>query len=96
MARPPAPHSWRKEILMSKWIDYETQREFTDWSDLCDRHNADCDAYEARIAELEARIARIAALVSLPGWADIVESGGRLELTTQRLDAIRAILEEDK
>jgi len=36
-----------------RWTDYEIQRDFTDWRDLCDAHNADCDAYEARIAELE-------------------------------------------
>ena len=58
-------------------------------------HNADCDAYEAKIAELESRLARIAALASTPGWADIVKAGGRLELTTDRLDAIRAILEDE-
>lgn len=58
-------------------------------------HNADCATYEARIAALESRLALIAALVSLRGWADIVEAGGRLELATQRLDAIRAILEDE-
>ena len=37
---------------MDRWIDYEIQRGFTDWSDLVDSHNADCDAYEATIAAL--------------------------------------------
>lgn len=41
------------------------------------------------------KLARITALASIPSWADIVEAGGRLELATQRLDAIRAILEEE-
>jgi multidrug resistance efflux pump len=48
------------------------------------------------LGDAQGKLARIAALVSLPGWADIVEAGGRLELTTQRLDAIRAILEEEE
>jgi len=38
---------------MGKWTDYEIQRDFTDWDDLCDTHNADCDAYENQIADLE-------------------------------------------
>lgn len=38
---------------MGKWTDYEIQRDFTDWADLCDTHNADCDAYENQIADLE-------------------------------------------
>lgn len=37
---------------MGRWTDYEIQRDFTDWADLCDAHNADCDAYEATIAAL--------------------------------------------
>ena len=51
--------------------------------------------YQTQRDDAVERLARIAALVSLPGWADIVEAGGRLELVTQRLDAIRAILEEE-
>ena len=46
---------------MGRWTDYEIQRDFTDWSDLCDAHNADCDAYEARIAELEAKLSEAVA-----------------------------------
>lgn len=48
-----------------------------------------------RNGDAQDKLDRIAALASLPGWADIVEAGGRLELATQRLDAIRAILEEE-
>lgn len=44
-----------------RWIDYEVQRDFTDWSDLCVRHNADCDAYEARITELQRRLDAVVA-----------------------------------
>ena len=44
-----------------RWTDYEIQRDFTDWRDLCDAHNADCDAYEKRIAELEALVRRVKA-----------------------------------
>ena len=32
---------------MPKWTDYEAQRNFTDWADLCDAHNADIDALTA-------------------------------------------------
>ena len=55
---------------MGRWIDYEIQRDFTDWADLTGTHNADCDAYEARIAELEALVRRVKAeslrVVELP------------------------------
>lgn len=34
------------------WTDYEIQRDFTDWSDLCDRHNAEIAALEAERDQL--------------------------------------------
>lgn len=38
---------------MSKWIDYEIQRGFTDWADLCDAHNADIDELRAENERLD-------------------------------------------
>lgn len=44
---------------MNRWIDYEVQRGFTDWADLCDKHNAEVASLEAERDEFQRRLNRL-------------------------------------
>lgn len=72
--------------MTERWTDHEIQRGFTDWADIVDAHNADCDAYEARIAELEAELDEMSAEVVAAHFA-------QAELARVKAESLRVVVD---
>ena len=71
---------------MSRWIDYEIQREFTDWTDLCDRHNAEVDELRAKLDQVRSEIGCARGQRTTQFCAEAVEYKRRLDVVVKMLE----------